>query len=844
MQFKSFMESLTTEEKTIEVTMKSGHKFTAPIKVTHKDWHIVKHPVSGKQYRVDHKGNTLEEEIELDEADVQARADYKLDKNGRKYHKQIAFRDGSNDEANEKNEVREETEMNEEMTDAQKAERERIVKGMKKNIVGFKAKYGERAKEVMYATATKQAMKEETLEEGAGQHKVLVTVSDPNHPMVSKRKETIMKRVIVSADHKDVAVAKAKKFYQKNGYKVHNAEYHSAQPKSSLKTEEATLEEKKLMPTDMTGKTCEKCKKDKYYEREFHDDMDGVVRCSCGHKVDRWRKNKEKSVAEEVEQIDERNKENATRRKMMDASRGARWKVQNKVSADDVRDWDGKHKTAQAQNKAIGRALRSEEATLDEAQYGVNLGSRPVSGQKEYQGKEIKSFHPNKEKEAREFADKHGYVVKKNMLPAGNSITHTWDIHKEEVELDEAIKLGSKVKVHAPGKDYHGEVGHVGEIRHGAYKGAPKTYTVDYGDRKSVQLDKKNVKLHKEEVELEEGYDKTSEHHKAARSMAREHGGKATFHSDGSAHVAFHDKVVGRSTVNPKGTLLHTGSEAASRAAKDHGKGKVDGSTVHFKEEFEQISETPVTKAKQPYRPGSIDPATGKTREAPRGTMAYDKAQREKKLKEELEQEAAEVSEGYRGNSEADKPFFDAQDHKKAAEKARKSGDHFSYHKHMSAHHDAMEHWSNNKGRTHVANQHAMKADEHEDYAQQARLKKEQFSIDEEGNLMSEKLTYAQFMEQLYVTIEEAKDDYWDFKDLKDEPKSTTRKVSGTRYGGSAQKDDPEDDEHAKKSSEPAVKRGRGRPAGSKSGANQKVTSGKSYGGIATHSLHLPNSNR
>ena len=54
------------EEKSIEVTMKSGHKFTAPIKMSSKDWHIVKHPVSGKQYRVDHKGNTLEEQT-LDE---------------------------------------------------------------------------------------------------------------------------------------------------------------------------------------------------------------------------------------------------------------------------------------------------------------------------------------------------------------------------------------------------------------------------------------------------------------------------------------------------------------------------------------------------------------------------------------------------------------------------------------------------------------------------------------------------------------------------------------------------------------------------------------------------------
>lgn len=70
----------------------------------------------------------------------------------------------------------------------------------------------------------------------------------------------------------------------------------------------------------------------------------------------------------------------------------------------------------------------------------------------------------------------------------------------EEVELDEAIKINSKVKMHAPGKDYHDQVGYVGEIRHGAYKGAPKTYTVDYGDRKSVQLDKNSIKLHKEEA--------------------------------------------------------------------------------------------------------------------------------------------------------------------------------------------------------------------------------------------------------------------------------------------------------------------------------------------------------
>jgi len=85
----------------------------------------------------------------------------------------------------------------------------------------------------------------------------------------------------------------------------------------------------------------------------------------------------------------------------------------------------------------------------------------------------------------------------------------------EEVELDEAVKLGSKVKIHAPGKDYHAQIGHIGEIRHGAHKDAPKTYTVDYGNSKSVQLDKKNFKLHKEENTIGyEGTDKLTKYRK------------------------------------------------------------------------------------------------------------------------------------------------------------------------------------------------------------------------------------------------------------------------------------------------------------------------------------------
>ena len=51
------------------------------------------------------------------------------------------------------------------MTDADMAQREKIVKSMKKNFKDFRSRYGSRAKEVMYATATKMAMKEDAIEE-------------------------------------------------------------------------------------------------------------------------------------------------------------------------------------------------------------------------------------------------------------------------------------------------------------------------------------------------------------------------------------------------------------------------------------------------------------------------------------------------------------------------------------------------------------------------------------------------------------------------------------------------------------------------------------------------------
>ena len=58
----------------------------------------------------------------------------------------------------------------EEMTDAQMKKREKIVMSMKKGMAGFKQRYGKNWKNVMYATATKQAMKEDSSDEWNGSY--------------------------------------------------------------------------------------------------------------------------------------------------------------------------------------------------------------------------------------------------------------------------------------------------------------------------------------------------------------------------------------------------------------------------------------------------------------------------------------------------------------------------------------------------------------------------------------------------------------------------------------------------------------------------------------------------
>ena len=71
-----------------------------------------------------------------------------------------------------------------EMSDTQKKKKEDIVMSMKKDTAGLKKRYGSRWKDVMYATATKQAMKEEAYDE--------VELDEAKKPMSKDEKDKVV----------------------------------------------------------------------------------------------------------------------------------------------------------------------------------------------------------------------------------------------------------------------------------------------------------------------------------------------------------------------------------------------------------------------------------------------------------------------------------------------------------------------------------------------------------------------------------------------------------------------------------------------------------------------------
>jgi hypothetical protein len=62
-------------------------------------------------------------------------------------------------------------------------------------------------------------------DQGKTVHRIALTVTDPNHPMVSKRGETLQKTVRVPGEDPAKAVNAAIAHYRRKGYKVHDHHY-------------------------------------------------------------------------------------------------------------------------------------------------------------------------------------------------------------------------------------------------------------------------------------------------------------------------------------------------------------------------------------------------------------------------------------------------------------------------------------------------------------------------------------------------------------------------------------------------------------------------------------------
>jgi hypothetical protein len=386
MQFKSFMEALKGKQHKIDKN-KNGEIDAHDFKLLRKE--------------------EAEETIEESEERM-ARADYKVGPSGRKSHKEIVFNDAeSKDDEEDKKEMKEAK-----MSDADMAERERIVKGMKKNLTGFKARYGDRAKEVMYATATKQAMKEETVEEGVKRTATgLIHTKDDyeSNPSTFKDKEdnklqsssgrTRMNKIIPPNDKRtdvDEAVQKAdipaylRKQQGQAPLKLSDlkrkdtiSDKENLAKARGVKEEVEQLDElspdtlksyvNKAKPDYKIAKQDTRAAGEAGDDENFEKSIDRQMKRRAGIKTAKAKLNKE-----EVEQIDEKSdqaKRNKIMKNVMTASKGAQI---NRTLKLDPTEYG--YKRAQHLNVAIGRQMmKAEEVKKDDVPFdGPYTKTKPV----------------------------------------------------------------------------------------------------------------------------------------------------------------------------------------------------------------------------------------------------------------------------------------------------------------------------------------------------------------------------------------------------------------------------------------------------------------------------------
>ena len=325
---------------------------------------------------------------------------------------------------------------------------------------------------------------------------------------------------------------------------------------------------------------------------------------------------------------------------------------------------------------------------------------------------------------------------------------HAGNVHES---LEEAHKIGDKVEI--TGGSAKGTKGHIGEIRHGLYKGAPKTITVYHGEKGATQVKQHLVKRINEEVEHlvhvndgskygDQPHDKDVEHVMAG---VEKHKGKFAGHTDKGTLFKFdshdHAKAFKKHVDScPKHTcdadltegLKHhvaaaaiavagaLGGHAHAQSAPQHDTTKPAATAT-----AQDSDKSPHDGAPKAEHKARIDKAESE------GTMTRGDANVERMKhglrpsfgrvrmnQESVQMEAKSTSGAYEK----------AQENKRSADDAKKQGDMFAHHLHMSDHHDNLAQWHSEEGRHSMSDIHAEKSEKHHEEAMKL---KESVQIDE-----------------------------------------------------------------------------------------------------------------
>jgi len=202
------------------------------------------------------------------------------------------------------------------MTPEQKKKKEKIVLSMKDKEKEFKAKYGKNWKSVMYATATKLAMKEdfdsEDLDEGSGPKEKQKTpyrdINSPEYKGAAKKHIEKMDADEKTRKGKDLLNKIMKKEGEPSYYKGKSHTGNALPPPGSFadmkRTGNTLLKGFKSNPQPIKPYVAPKKQVDEVSQSEvdkFHKKLDTLVHSTFG------KSSKEKKMKEDVEQMDEAN---------------------------------------------------------------------------------------------------------------------------------------------------------------------------------------------------------------------------------------------------------------------------------------------------------------------------------------------------------------------------------------------------------------------------------------------------------------------------------------------------------------------------------------------------------